>query len=196
MTTVAASKIFITQVRTNECDENWPCFFTNGTQLDNPTNCSKYVNTEIACFYIDISPLETIGVIGGFFKIATPLAFKFSTSVYLSLPYYCNTKTRCRSGSCGDCAMKIMMYLVYFVLTFLATVVLGINTLGLLDYNLNEVIGTISAGKLGKEVASNVIDFIAIVIVISNFPWLLVLQKEGETEPQCTRRRDYEECPA
>ena len=196
MTIVAASKIFITQVRTNECDENWLCFFTNGTQLDNPTNCSEYVNTEIVCFYIDISPLETIGVIGGFFNIATPLAFKISTSVYLSLPYYCNTKLRCRSGSCVDCAMKITLYLVYFVLTPLAGVALGINTLGLLDCYFNKVIGTISAGKLGKEAASNVIDFIAIVIMISNFPWYVMMKREGENECQCpcTRCRGYEKC--
>ena len=195
MTIVAASKIFITQVRTNECDENWPCFFTNGTQLDNPTNCSEYVNTEIVCFYIDISPLETIGVIGGFFNIATPLAFKFSTSIHLTLPYCCNTKLRCRSGSCGDRAMKIMLYSVYLVLTFIAAAMLGINILGLLDYNFNKVIDTISAGKLGKGTTSNVIDFIAIVIMISNYPWYALLEREGETECQCpcTRRRGYEE---
>ena len=196
MTVIAASKMFITQVRTNECDENWPCFFTNGTQLDNLTNCSEYVNTEIVCFYIDISPLQTIGFIGGFFKVATPLSFKISTLFHLSLPYYLNTKFRC--ASCGDCAMKIVLYFTYFFLYVGAVTMFGINTFGLVDYNFNKVIDTIFAGKLGKGTTSNVIDFIAIMIVIFNFPWYVVLKREGETESQCTstRSRGYEKCVA
>ena len=194
MTVIAASKIFITQVRTNECNENWPCFFTNGTQLDNLTNCSEYVNTEIACFYIDISPLQTIGFIGGFFKVATPLSFKISTLLHLSLPYYLNTKFRC--GSRGDFAMKIALYFTYLLLYAGAITMFSLNTFGLVDHNFNKVIDTIFAGKLGKEAASNVIDFIAIVIMISNLPWYVMLKREGETKPQCpcTRCRGYEEC--
>lgn len=197
LTLVAASKIFITEEFTEQCDENWPCFFyANGSKVD---NCSKYANTKLLCFYIEIFPLQTIGFIGGFLKAATPLGFKFSTILYLSLPYYFNTKCRCRSGSCGDRAMKIVLYFTYLLLYVGAMAMFAFNIFSSVDNMFNGVIERkIFGNKLGKGESFNVIDVIAIVIVISNYPWYVLLEREGETELQCpcTRRRGYEKCPA
>ena len=196
LTLVAASKIFITEDFIEQCDENWPCFFyANGSKVD---NCSKYINTKLVCFYIEISPLQTIGFIGGFLKVATPLGFKFSTFLYLSFPYYFNVKCRCRSGSCGDRAMKIVLYFTYLFLYVGAALMLGFNIYNAVDNMFNGVIETkIFGNKLGKGETFNVIDAIAIIIIISNYPWYL-LEREGETESQClcTRHRGYEKCPA
>ena len=194
LTLLAASKIFITEESTEQCDENLPCFFyANGSKVD---NCSN-VDTKL-CFYIDISPLQTIGFIGGFLKFATPLGFKVSTFLYLSLPYYFNVKCRCRCGPCGVLTIKIVLVLIYFILYVGAVATFASNVFDVLDHMLKRVTETIIFGnKLGKIRSFNVVDVITIMIVISNYPWC-VLQREGETMPQCpcTRRRGYEECPA
>ena len=192
LTLLAALKIFITEKSTEQCDENLPCFFyENGSKVD---NCSN-VDTKL-CFYIDISPLQTIGFIGGFLKFATPLGFKFSTFVYLSLPYYFNAKCRCRCGPCGVLAIKIVLVLIYFILYVGAVATFAFNAFDVLDQMLKGFIETIIFdNKLGKIESFNVVDVIAIMTVIFIHPWY-VLEKEGETKPQCpcTRRRGYEEC--
>ena len=193
LTLVAASKILITEKSTEQCYENLPCFFyENGSKVD---NCSN-VNTKFLCFYIDISPLQAIGFIGGFLNVATPLGFKFSTFVYLLLPYYLSAKCRCRCGPCGVRTIKIVLFFTYFILYFGAAAIFGYNVFDFLDHMLKGVVETIIfRNKLGKIRSFNVIDVIAIVTVVSNYPWY-VLEKEGETMPQCpcTRRRGYEKC--
>ena len=193
LTLLAALKIFITKKSTEQCDVNLPCFFyENGSKVD---NCSN-VDTKLPCFYIDISPLQAIGFIGGFLKFATPLGFKFSTFVYLSLPYYFSAKCRCRCGPCGVLAIKIVLVLIYFILYVGAVGTFAFNAFDFLDHMLKGFIETrIFRNKLGKIESFNVVDVIAIMIVIFINPWY-VLEKEGETELQCpcTRRRGYEEC--
>lgn len=193
LTLLAASKIFITKKSTEQCDENLPCFFyENESKVD---NCSN-VDTKLPCFYIDISPLQAIGFIGGFLKVATPLGFRFSTFVYLSLPYHCKTKCRCRCGPCGVLTIKIVLVLIYFILYAGAVAMFAFNVFDFLDHMLKGFIETIIfRNKLGKIESFNVVDVIAIMTVIFIHPWF-VLEKEGETKPQCpcTRRRGYEEC--
>ena len=196
LTLLAASKIFITKKSTEQCDENLPCFFhENESKVD---NCSN-VDTKLPCFYIDISPLQAIGFIGGFLKFATPLGFRFSTFVYLLLPYYFNAKCRCRCGPCGVLAIKIVLVLIYFILYVGAVATFAFNAFDFLDRMLKEFIETIIfRNKLGKIESFNVVDVIAIMIVIFIHPWY-VLEKEGETKPQCPcteaqlGRRGYEE---
>ena len=192
LTFLAASKIFITEESIEQCDESLPCFFyENGSKVD---NCSS-VDTKLLCFYIDISPFQTIGFIGGFLKVATPLGFRFSTFVYLSLPYYFSAKCRCRCGPCGVLTIKIVLFITYFILYAGAVATLSFNVFDFLDHVLKGFIETIIfRNKLGKIKSFNVIDVIAIMTVIFIHPWN-VLEKEGETST-CTRCRGYEKCPA
>lgn len=178
---ISAMRLLVSQETIYGCNTNhlyYECWLANETYYLKETmitDCSEHRNENLVCYYINFSPVETIGFIGGFMKIVPPLGFKISTFLFLWLPSYLKQKSKCASNFCLVLQGAHLSHVFNTIIFFLLIIAIGLT----ID-DFTERIIFRNTMSIGKGTATKFGLFMAIILTMTMCPWDLLLEKEKE----------------